>query len=152
MVFFYLKSRDYELWYVGPLSDLDGYDCPNRIVIFDLGPFFGSRTLISPARSACVIARFLFGRRPNVLVACCPGAKRFCYCQPQASSNSAEDRKFRSPYVSCLSSGRLCYCPPQGDLIRPKAEHFARRSYCQPHAGFHLAEGRTFCSSETSCL
>ena len=35
---FYLKSYEDEIWYVGTLCDL-GYECPNQISIFGLGPF-----------------------------------------------------------------------------------------------------------------
>ena len=53
---FYLKSYDDEIWYVGTLCDLE-YECPNRISIFGLGPyFFGAIWAHTPFLSVCLSA------------------------------------------------------------------------------------------------
>ena len=84
---FYLKSYDDEIWYVGTLCDLE-YECPNRISIFGLGPFFWREPRFSDfwfvqrlrvglsARRRRVSFRpkaERFARRRRAL---CPGAKR----------------------------------------------------------------------------
>ena len=71
-----MKSYDDEILYVGTLCDLE-YECPNRISIFGLGPFFGceqrfSDFLVSSKTESdylLAVGGFQIGRRPNVLLA-----------------------------------------------------------------------------------
>ena len=84
---FYLKSYDDEIWYVGTLCDLE-YECPNRISIFGLGPFFCREPIfrtfwfVQRLRVGLSAHRRLVSIRPKAerfarrRRALCPGAKR----------------------------------------------------------------------------
>ena len=89
--FFYLKSYDDEILYVGTLCDLE-YECPNRISIFGLGSFFWREPRFSDFWFVQRLRVGLSARRRRVSIrskaerfarrrrALCPGAKRLCYC------------------------------------------------------------------------
>ena len=84
---FYLKSYDDEILYVGTQCDLE-YECPNRISIFGLGPFFWREPRFSDfwfvqrlrvglsARRRLVSIRPKAKRYARRRWALCPGAKR----------------------------------------------------------------------------
>ena len=71
---FYLKSYDDEIWYVGTLCDLE-YECPNRISIFGLGPFFWREPRFSDFLFVQRLRVGLSARRRRVSIQ--PKAERF---------------------------------------------------------------------------
>ena len=103
---FYLKSYDDEIWYVGTLCDLE-YECPNRISIFGLGPFFWREPRFSDFL-VCSKTKSRIICPPNILLAVGELFVRVRSARSQARSACVIARRRR---VS----------------IRPKAEGFARR-------------------------
>ena len=107
--FFYLKSYEDEIWYVGTLCDL-GYECPNQISIFGLGPFFARTPFIPTFR---YVQRLRVGSSSNLKSRISGSLPNMCYTQQQVGHSWSPDM-----YISLTAPPPITADPLTADLGR----------------------------------